>query len=516
MNELVIRSTIGAVCTVDRRASKAGAAMLAVGGNAVDAAVAASAVLAVTTQHMCGMGGDLFALVHTGDGAPYCLNASGWAGTGADPDRLRSDGRVAMPFRGDIRAVPVPGCVDGWTSLADRFGSLPMATVLEPAISYASGGFEVPDHLAKASAIVDGIQGADDYQGLQAGQYMRRPAVARVLHDIVDGGRDAFYLGRFGTALVAFGNGEFDRQDLEQTHGAWVEPLSLDAWGHRLWTVPPNSQGYLILAGAGIADELDLPDVADDLWAHYLIEAARHAAFDRIDSLYDGADGSALITSDRLADRRAHIAAGAAARLGDTYTSGGTVHLTAVDRSGWGVSLIQSNAAGFGAHLVVPETGIFLHNRGIGFNLTPGHPAEYRPRRRPPHTLAPALVTSIDGALRAVLGTMGGDAQPQIVLQMLARLLHHRQSPGEVLAAPRWVLRTPDSTGFDTWIERDSPAVVCEPSAPASWERGLAARGHSVQRRPVGVGHAHLIEIIDGVATAATEPRIDTSAAVAP
>jgi gamma-glutamyltranspeptidase/glutathione hydrolase len=516
MQQLTAQSPNGAVCTVDYRASEAGVAVLDEGGNAVDAAIAANAVLTIVSQHMCGMGGDLFALVHFDDGDPACLNASGWAGAGADAARLRSEGHSGMPFKGDIRSVPVPGCVDGWGALAKRFGTMTLDRLLEPAHLIAADGFEIPDHLVRSSTRVAGVKGAEEYQNLVEGATLARPATAEVLGDIRSGGRDGFYLGRFGQALLELGAGEYSRDDLVHRHAEWVTPLFLDAWGHRIWTVPPNSQGYLTLAAAGIADGLDLPTVDGDLWVHLLVESARHAGFDRIDSLYDGADGFALIARERLATRRANISPDRAASLGDTYAGGGTIHMVATDSHGGGVSLINSNAAGFGVNLVVPGTGIFLQNRGSSFRLTPGHPAEYRPGKRAPHTLAPALVTNPDGSLRAVLGTMGGDAQPQIVLQMLARLLHNRQSPGEVLGAPRWILEPPASTGFDTWELPDAPNVILEPNAPAEWVSGLQARGHTVEHRPVNVGHAHMIDLVDGIAHAATEPRISTSAALTP
>ncbi|MFW2380927.1 MAG: gamma-glutamyltransferase [Acidimicrobiales bacterium] len=516
MQQLTAQGTNGAVCTVDYRASRAGIDVLNQGGNAVDAAIAANAVLTVVSQHMCGMGGDLFALVHLADGDPACLNASGWAGAGADADRLRSEGHTQMPFKDDIRSVPVPGCVDGWFALSERFGTMPVDRLLEPAHRIAADGFEIPDHLVRSAPRVAGVDGADDYQDLVEGEVLVRAATAEVLGDIRSGGRDGFYLGRFGQSLLELGAGEYDQADLEHRHGEWVVPLSLDAWGHRLWTVPPNSQGYLTLAAAGIAAGLDLPTTDDDLWVHLLVESARHAGFDRIDSLYDGADGFALITPERLATRRANISPEHTASLNETYAGGGTIHMVTTDGNGGGVSLINSNAAGFGVNLVVPGTGIFLQNRGSGFNLTPGHPAEYQPGKRAPHTLAPALVTHGDGSLRTVLGTMGGDAQPQIVLQMLARLLHNQQSPGEVLAAPRWILEPPASTGFDTWEDPDAPNVVLEPDAPVEWVVGLERRGQTVEHRPVNVGHAHMIDLVDGVAHAATEPRISTSAALTP
>ena len=171
---------------------------------------------------------------------------------------------------------------------------------------------------------------------------------------------------------------------------------------------------------------------------------------------------------------------------------------------------------GFGSRLVCGSTGIFLHNRGLGFSLDPTHPACYAPGRRPPHTLSPALVTTLEGRNRAVLGTMGGDAQPQVVLQMLARLLHCGQSPAEILGAGRWILLGPDA--FATWTPGWRPPVALEPHVPAAWAEGLAARGHNLaglEENPKLTGHAHLIEVgPDGTLSGAAEPRTALAAAV--
>ena len=179
----------GVVCSVDHLASGAGIAVMRAGGNAVDAAVATSAVLAVTTQHMCGMGGDLFALVHHTDGEPpSCLNASGRAGSGADAEALRSEGHRRMPTDGDVRAVTVPGCVDGWLALLERHGRLPVADVLEPARSYAEDGFPASPHLAATAPLITGLAGADDYRApVRTGDVITRPGVARTLAAIAEG-----------------------------------------------------------------------------------------------------------------------------------------------------------------------------------------------------------------------------------------------------------------------------------------------------------------------------------------
>jgi gamma-glutamyltranspeptidase/glutathione hydrolase len=501
----------GMVCSVDHLASSAGVAMLRSGGSAADAAIAASAVLAVTTQHMCGMGGDLFAIVHHERGAPSVLNASGRAGSGADPDRMRAEGHTMMPMTGDIRSVPVPGCVDGWLTLHERFGRLPLTTVLEPARGYAIDGFPASPILAWAASAVLDLPGADDYRApgtIAPGTLVRRPGVARTLAAVAEGGREPFYSGEFGAGLLALGGGEYTRDDLARPNADWVDALGIDAWGRRVWTVPPNSQGYLTLAAAGMLQALDLPaDPAEPLWAHLLVEATRQAGFDRLDALFDGADGDALIAPDKLSARAAAIRPDAAAALPDPLQrAGGTIYLCAVDQRRMGVSLIQSNASGWGAHIVEPATGIFLQDRGIGFSLEPGHPAEYGPRRRPPHTLAPALVTTDAGELAMVLGTMGGDSQPQIVLQLLARMLHAGQTPGAALAAPRWVLADVGGGDFGTWRSRGAVAVQLEASAPSAWRTGLEQRGHRTAS-PFHVGHAHVIAVEGDHLAGAADPR---------
>ena len=510
----------GIVCSVDHLASEAGVAMLRAGGTAADAAIAASAVLAVTTQHMCGMGGDLFALVHTGDGAPAVLNASGRAGSGADSERLRAEGNTRMPALGDVRAVPVPGCVDGWVALHERYGRLPIGDVLAPARAYAADGFPVSPLLAALVPLIAELPEAADYtaQGpLRAGDIVRRPGVARALDDIVEQGRDGFYLGEFGEGLLAVGGGEYRRADLERSNADWVDPLGLTLWDHDVWTVPPNSQGYLTLAGGWIAERLPLPDDSDDaFWAHLLVEAARAAAHDRPQVLHEHADGAALIAPDRLAPRLDGIDPRRASGPAGEFRDGGTIYLCAVDRERMGVSLIQSNAAGFGSHVVVPGVRIFLQNRGLGFSLEPGHPAEYGPGRRPPHTLSPALVTRPDGSLHAVIGTMGGDSQPQILLQLLARLLPLREEPAAAIAAPRWDLNGVAGRGFDTWTDPDGVVVRVEGHAPEGWADGLRERGHRVQViHPFdhAVGHAHVIVEQGGVLAGAADPRARIGAA---
>jgi gamma-glutamyltranspeptidase/glutathione hydrolase len=340
------------------------------------------------------------------------------------------------------------------------------------------------------------------------GARVRRPGAARALTAVAEGGRAAFYEGEFGTGLKELGAGFYSDEDLVRPLSEWVTPLMARAFGVDLWTLPPNSQGYLILGAAELASRLDLPaDPNDVRFAHLLIEAATAAGFDRPDVLSDTADGDDLLRS--IAKRIDLIDTDRASNRWAPVRDGDTTYLCTVDGNGMGVSLIQSNAAGFGSGLTEPNTGINLHNRGIGFNLREGHPAEFMAGHRPPHTLCPAMATA-DGTLRAVFGTMGGDAQPQILLQLAARLFQYGQSPAAAVHAPRWALQGPD-TGFDTWTSGEAPTVTIEGHAPDEWMSGLAERGHKVAAKPAfdsGFGHAHAILIDhDGFRAGAADPR---------
>jgi gamma-glutamyltranspeptidase / glutathione hydrolase len=511
------------VASADHLATSAGLAIFAQGGNAVDAAIATNAAIAVTGPHLCGMGGDLFALIHVDDpaapdaaGETFALNASGRAGSGADPGALRAEGFAEMPFKLDIRSVTVPGCIDGWMALHDRFGSLPLEQILAPARRLAAEGFPASPLLVGSLRRLDAASrenlGELAGQATSTGAVVRRPGAALVLAALPVSGRNGFYLGSFGDGLSELGGGLFGADDLTTVQADWVEPLSTEVFGVDLHTIGPNSQGYLLLAASRLAERLDLPEDPDsERWAHLLIEAAAAAGFDRPDALHEDADGDDLLAAiDRRLDL---VGLEAASRRWAPGSDGDTTYLctAGIDRDGRriGVSLIQSNASGFGSHLVEPSTGINLHNRGIGFNLIAGHPAEFGPGRRPPHTLAPALATR-SGQLASVFGTMGGDAQPQILLQIAARLFHHGQSPAAAIDAARWILHGPD-TGFDTWTGAGGPLVHVEGHAPTDWVDALAQRGHRSELRPAwdsGFGHAHAIVVEPtGLFAGAADPR---------
>lgn len=515
-----VRAPNHLVASADHLATSAGLAAFHDGGNAVDAAIATNAVLAVTAPHLCGLGGDLFAIVHRDDpgGASetIALNASGRAGSGASADLLRGEGRTAMPFKLDVRSVTVPGCVDGWSALHERFGTLALDRLLAPARALAADGFPASPLLVASLRRLDDPSSAQlaelSEQATAPGARVRRPGVALTLAAIGLGGRDAFYRGAFGDGLVTLGDGWFREEDLTRSQADWIDPLRADAFGVDLHTIGPNSQGYLTLGACRLAERLGLPDDPDDpQWAHLLIEAATAAGFDRHAVLHDAADGAELLAA---VDARHHLVDPTrASRRGAPTADGDTTYLCTAGRGSdgvtMGVSLIQSNASGFGSHLIEPTTGINLHNRGMGFSLQPGHPAELAPGRRPPHTLAPALATR-DGRLAAVFGTMGGDAQPQILLQLATRLFHHGQSPATAVNAGRWALHGP-ATGFDTWTDPSELRVDIEGHAPATWPTVLAELGHradTIGAWDSGVGHAHAIVLEPtGMFAGAADPR---------
>jgi len=505
----------GAVAAADHLAAAAGLAALDRGGNAADAAITAAAVMAVISPHMCGLGGDLFAMVARPGTPPVALNASGRAGSGADAARMRDEGARRMPFQHDVRGVTVPGCVDGLVALQERFGSQRLGELFAPAQRLATAGFPVSASLAHASAELDApdrTAAFGDPAPLAAGRRLRLPGTGRALAAVAASGRAGFYEGPAGAELIGLGGGEFTEEDLRASQAEWVEPLHLPVFGHTLWSTPPPSQGYLTLAGAWIAEQAGLPDDArDERWAFSLAEAARQAAFDRPAVLHEQADGAALIAPARLRPRAAAVREHARRGLADVYGTGGTTHICAVDRERTGVSLIMSNAADFGSRLVLPAHGIFLHNRGMAFSLEPGHPAGYGPGRRPPHTLSPLLVTNSSGRLDTVLGTMGGDAQPQVLLQLVVRLLALRETAGDAVAAPRWVLSREPTNSFDVWHLACPPLVRLEHDAPAAWSRGLRDRGYEVVESPPGdevFGHAQVIRVTDeGMLSGAADPR---------
>lgn len=502
-------------------ASRAGIEILTGGGNAVDAAIAVDAMLGVVLPDTCGPGGDLFALVHRpGNAEPITLNASGRAGSGVSADDLRDRDLGEIPFRSPW-SVTVPGCVDGWIALNDRFGSLPLARILAPAIAAARDGFPASSELSGTlnrirDLLIGQPSSGELYPGGEPpapGATLRRPAFADTLEAVATEGRDGFYDLEVAAGIRAASNGAITPEDLARVQAEWIRPASLELFGRTAWTIPPNSQGYLTLATLAVFTLLDAPvDPLDPRFHHLLVEAYRAMAWERADTVADPDHAlrpvSDLLDPARLAERARRIDPDRATRWPvPTAAPGGTAYMTVLDGSGMGISLIQSNFAGIGSGLSAGSTGVWLHNRGAGFNLLPGHPNEYAPGKRPLHTLSPTLWTR-DGALSLLLGTRGGDQQPQYLAQFAAHRFHAGLTPDDSQLAPRWHADQPlPGTDSELRVEsRMAPSIV----------DGLRSRGHSVALAAdvePGWGPISVIDV-DAGRIGAADPRISTSAAL--
>ncbi len=502
-------------------ASEAALLIMEHGGTAVDGAIAADAVLAVVAPDTCGPGGDLFAIVHQpGNERPTVLNASGRAGSGASAAALRDQGLSEIPIRSHW-SITVPGCVDGWEALIGRFSTLTLADDLAPAISRAEDGFptslELADSLERLQGQISAQPSAaalyPDGDPPRPGATLHRPALAATLRAIATDGRSAFYGGPIADGIIRATDGVITRKDLEQRQIEWVAPASTDVFGLTAWTVPPNSQGWITLAALRIFEMLEPSrDPSDPGFQHALIESYRAVAWERADTTTDPdtapLSAEQLLNPARLADRAALIDREHARRWPvPTAAPGGTAYLTTRDSEGMVVSFIQSNFWGIGSGISAGATGVWLHNRGAGFDLRPGHPNELTPGRRPLHTLAPTLWTDGDRA-RLVLGTRGGDHQPQLLAQVAANQLWAEADPDEAQLLPRW--------SIDALRTNDLPTIRYEPRYAASTITGLIRRGHAVEpAEPWEPGWGPVSTItIDGEIRGEADPRVSTTTAI--
>lgn len=509
-----------AVVTPHVLASQAGVAMLARGGNAVDAAIAANATQGVVAPETCGIGGDLFALIHVPGSRPSALNASGRAGSGATASAIRAEGHTTIPLRSKW-SITVPGCVDGWEALSARYGNLSLAACLQPAIELAIEGFPASPEMSAALTRLENLLAGQpsatalypDGRPPLPGEMLTRPDLARTLTAIAAGGRRAFYEGPVGRTLVEATDNVIHRSDLERNQTEWTEPLALDVMGWTGWTIPPNSQGYLTLAAARIFELLDPPRDPDDAaFVHAAIEAYRAAACDRDDVVADPSHVpipmESLLDPTRLEARAGQVSMTrrtAFPRPGPA--PGGTAYMCVRDKSGMGISLIQSNFHGIGSGIGAGSAGFFLHDRGSGFSLQPGHPNEVAPGKRPFHTLSPTLWTEGD-ALALLLGTRGGAFQPQTLLQVLIRLRWSHADPAEAQLAPRWT----------TQIHQGNEGVAHEPHLRSTTATGLHERGHSIAATDgwmSGWGPVSMILAAGGQTVGAADPRVASTAALA-
>ncbi len=503
-------------------ASQAGIDVLSDGGNAVDAAIAVNAVLGVVLPDTCGPGGDLFALVQSpGDVAPTALNASGRAGSGITADAMRDAGAGAIPMRSPW-SITVPGCVDGWEALLDKHGSLPLSQVLAPAIGIARDGFQISHELGSSIARLQELIGDEGSSApfypsdvaASGGSTIRRPRFADTLESIAAGGRDAFFDGPVGSAIVEATGGAVTPEDMARRQAEWIVPLESAVFGQTAWTIPPNSQGYLTPATLRIFEMLDPPDDPNDpMYQHLLIEAYRSVAWEREDTAVDPnhaqQPAAELVADDRLAERAASIDRDRAGRWPRPPCSpAGTAYMTVRDRTGMGISLIQSNFWGIGSGKSAGSTGVFLHNRGAGFNLIQGHPNEFAPGKRPLHTLSPTLWTN-GPDLGLLLGTRGGDQQPQFLAQYAASFFHAGSCTDDSQDLPRWNMEQPHP-GTDS-------SVTFESRVAPSTVAGLVDRGHSVTLTGTHEAGWGPISAIDAASEmkGSADPRVSTSAALA-
>jgi oxamate amidohydrolase len=502
-------------------ATQAGAAAFEKGGNAVDAALAAATVLAVTYPHNCGVGGDLFALVQHPTGDVVAINASGRAPLAIDVVAARAAGDgTSMPDYGPL-SITVPGAVSGWEALHGRGAALPWADAFTQAIALAHDGANVPRSLAgklqtdaEHLAADPGIRAVffPDGKPLTEGDLLLQPALGATLQTIAADGADALYCGEVGARCVeglrAAGS-PMTRADLEAHTADLLSPLRGRYRDLDVLVVPPNSQGFVLLEILAVVERLGIdPDpLGPD--APSLARVIRAAASDRDRHLAD-ADHTRVHLPTLLDD--GHLAAicdevrgnaGIDERAGP-HEGGDTIALVAADATGFAVSLIQSLFYGFGSGILEPDTGIVAHNRGAGFTLEPGHPNELAPRKRPAHTLMPVIVQR-DGKPVIVAGSRGGYAQPQINAANLIRLVDLGMSPAEALAAPRWL-----SAGMEP--ESAEPMILVEDDVPVATRDSLRDGGFRMEgigAHDEHTGHAHLICMTDSGFEAGSDPRAD-------
>jgi gamma-glutamyltranspeptidase / glutathione hydrolase len=505
----------GLVATSQPLASAAGLRVLQDGGNAIDAAVTAAAVLAVTEPTMTGVGGDLFAIVYDAKtGKLTGLNASGRAPAKATPDAFRARGLSDIPGRGPL-SVSVPGAVDGWAQLVQRFGTITLARALEPAIGYARDGYAV------TPVIADQWQSAEDTlakdpaaaatfliggRAPRVGDIVTNPRLAATLQTIARGGRDAFYTGPIAQAIatdMAKRGGFLTADDLAAHRSDWVDPISTSYRGHDVHELPPNTQGFAALEMLNILEGYDVKALGHNspAYLHLLVEAKKIAYADRDAYLADPGSVPSdllrrLISKDYAAGRRKEIdlsKAGSYAPGGQRPGTGGqkigslptpgtrppapdlpglrhpatgdTVYLTAADKHGNVISLIQSLFNTFGAGIVAGETGIALHNRGSLFVLDPSHPNVIGAGKRPFHTLVPGMVMK-DGRPWLSFGVMGGDHQAQGHVQVLLNLIDFRMDVQAAGDAPRF--------------NHSARRLALEDAIPDEARVTLAAMGHAL------------------------------------
>ncbi|ORA32353.1 gamma-glutamyltransferase family protein [Mycobacterium aquaticum] len=513
-------SIIGAIAAPHSLATEAGLNALRDGGTAIDAAIAAAAVLTVVYPHNVALGGDLIALVRGPDGKVQCINSSGWAAGTTDAAVLRSTFGRSLPAR-DVHTVTVPGGVRGWEALRSHGSRLSWSDTLAAAEDAAASGVELAPSVARhllhpENADLHGTSDFDrvfrpDGQSRRAGDLLRQPELAASFSLLRAGGPDEFYQGALATRSITYlqsRGSQLTADDFADFQPETTAPLQTTFGDLTVLTSPPNTHGFILLRVLRAVEELGL---ADPLGADFgtVMRLFHRANRIRDDSLADprqvGVDVGALVHDDLTS-----FAPVGQARDASLIPHGDTVGVSAMDSDGYAVSLIQSVFYAFGSGLIDPQTGILYHNRGTSFSLDEHAPNVIAPRKRPAHTLMPAM-TLHDGSVRHILSTMGGQGQPQILAQILLHATRGATAQAAV-AAPRSVVGPQYDGATDDLVsyESDSPAAARE----ALIGSGLFVL--EVPPRTEALGQANVVfSEPDGRMTAASDPRSDGAAAVA-
>ena len=517
----------GMVAASQPLASQAGLRILQQGGNAIDASVATAATLALVAPMMTGPGGDMFALVYMAEtGQLAGLNGSGFSPAAANIDFFKDRELDSIPAKGAF-SVTVPGAVDGWITLLERFGTMSLEQVLQPAIEYAEEGFPVSEIFAKNWAS-NGTSHEGDPEFVKAyyidgkppkhGDVFVNKPLAWTYRQIARGGRDAFYRGEIARRIVQRLNSldwPMTEADLAYQRSDWVEPISTTYKGHRIYELPPNGQGMAALEMLNILEGFDLKTVGHNTadYVHLFVEAKRLAFADLGAWLADPAKAklpvTTLISKDYARRQRERIDP---ARAADSVESGvkgpvhwiegvgDTVYFTVVDKDRNAVSFINSLFQGFGSGVVVPGTGLLLQNRGALFTLDPDHPNRIEGRKRPYHTIIPAMAFN-DGKPWLSFGVMGGDLQPQGHVQVLLNMIEFGMNVQEAGEAPRASHSSSGGVGLEKGI---APEVAAE----------LIRRGHSVKTAGAMGGYQAIhIDWERDVLFGGTDPRKDGTVA---
>ncbi|MBI4659896.1 MAG: gamma-glutamyltransferase [Verrucomicrobia bacterium] len=522
----MVISRDGIVATEHPLASQIGAMILAQGGNAVDAAIAANAAMGVLSPMMCGIGGDLFAILHDAkSGKVYGLNASGWAPAKLTPEFLNGKGITNMPLTG-IHSVTVPGAVDGWQKLLDRFGRMKFAQVLAPAIRYAEEGYPVSELVTEYWSSGEALLSKDTNasktflpkgRAPRLGEVFQNPALAESYQEISRHGRKAFYEGKIAQRLRSYWQrqgGTLEAGDLKDYACEWVEPISTTYRGWTVYEIPPSGQGIAALTMLNLMEQFPIgewgPNSARAL--HVMIEAKKLAYADLLryvaDQRFSKVPVAGILSKDYAKERAKLIdLAKANARVEAGRPPGGgsdTTYLCVVDKEGNLVSLIQSNFHAFGSGLVADGTGFALQNRGGLFTLEPGHPNILAGRKRPLHTIIPGFMAK--GEIRIAFGIMGGWNQAQAHAQFVSNVADHRMNIQAALEAPRFTKLT--FGGNDVQMELRIPRQA---------RVELGEKGHEIQLRgdftqAVGGGQAVQRDSAAGINYGASDPRKDGAA----